>query len=86
MFSILAPPDEKSEVGKLWVEFDDGDSGIFPLSDLRKIITDCPVQVDGKFNDIHWKGYKGDGAIFNDPVLIHEFNETSVIFNNSLSR
>lgn len=44
-FSLfLAPPDEKEVDGKIWIEFDDGDSGFFQLNEIKRIRPDFPVE------------------------------------------
>ncbi|XP_048575850.1 uncharacterized protein LOC5520150 isoform X2 [Nematostella vectensis] len=49
---IEAPPDEKEQPGKVWIEFDDGDSGIFPLDEIRRITTEFAVGVEGVESDV----------------------------------
>ncbi|PFX32012.1 BAH and coiled-coil domain-containing protein 1 [Stylophora pistillata] len=39
-----APPDEKEVDGKIWIEFDDGDSGFFQLDEIKRIRPDFPVE------------------------------------------
>ena len=41
---FLAPPDEKEVDGKIWIEFDDGDSGFFQLNEIKRIHPDFPVE------------------------------------------
>ena len=41
---FLAPPDEKEVNGKIWIEFDDGDSGFFQLNEIKRIHPDFPVE------------------------------------------
>lgn len=41
---FLAPPDEKEVDGKIWIEFDDGDSGFFQLNEIKRIRPDFPVE------------------------------------------
>ena len=42
------PEDEKIARNCCWVEFDDGDSGEFPLQDVRLIPPDYPQEGTGK--------------------------------------
>ena len=44
----LVPEDEKIARNCCWVEFDDGDSGEFPLQDVRLIPPDFPQEGTGK--------------------------------------
>lgn len=39
-----APPDEKEVNGKIWIEFDDGDSGFFQLDEIRRIHPNFPAE------------------------------------------
>jgi len=41
---FAAPPDEKEVDGKIWIEFDDGDSGFFQLNEIKRIHPDFPVE------------------------------------------
>ena len=41
---FVAPPDEKEVDGKIWIEFDDGDSGFFQLNEIKRIHPDFPVE------------------------------------------
>jgi len=41
---FVAPPDEKEVDGKIWIEFDDGDSGFFQLNEIKRIRPDFPVE------------------------------------------
>ena len=41
---FVAPPDEKEVDGKIWIEFDDGDSGFFQLNEIKRIRQDFPVE------------------------------------------
>ena len=41
---FVAPPDEKEVDGKIWIEFDDGDSGFFQLDEIKRIHPDFPVE------------------------------------------
>lgn len=47
---FLAPPDEKEVDGKIWIEFDDGDSGFFQLNEIKRIHPDFPVE--GKLSSL----------------------------------
>ena len=40
----VAPQDEKEVEGKIWIEFDDGDSGFFQLNEIKRIHPDFPVE------------------------------------------
>mgnify|MGYP000017110483 CR=1 FL=1 len=42
--SFVAPPDEKEVNGKIWIEFDDGDSGFFQLDEIRRIHPNFPAE------------------------------------------
>ena len=44
VFCCSAPPDEKEVDGKIWIEFDDGDSGFFQLNEIKRIRIDFPVE------------------------------------------
>ena len=44
------PEDEKLGRNSCWVEFDDGDSGEFPLPDVRMIPPDFPQEGTGMFS------------------------------------
>lgn len=46
--TLLVPEDEKIGRNCCWVEFDDGDSGEFPLPDVRMIPPDFPSESTGK--------------------------------------
>ena len=41
---LVAPQDEKEVEGKIWIEFDDGDSGFFQLNEIKRIHPDFPVE------------------------------------------
>lgn len=46
-FDLIVPEDEKIGRNRCWVEFDDGDSGEFPLPDVRMIPPDFPQEGTG---------------------------------------
>ena len=55
MILSLVPEDEKIGRNRCWVEFDDGDSGEFPLPDVRMIPPDFPQENTGMIQSLFLK-------------------------------